>query len=133
MLDVILHCERNAFFVKVDTLYLDRNHVADRQHLRGVLNESVGYFGDMHKSVLMNADVHESAEVDDVSDSTRKLHTGCEVAHIHNVCAEHGEGETVTNVASRLFKLANDIVESRLAYFKLFANLFCSLEIDLET
>ena len=63
----------------------------------------------------MNADVHESAEVDDISDGAGENHAGFQVRNIHDITAEDRAVQLLARVAAGLFKLSDDVVERVLA------------------
>lgn len=61
----------DALFVEIDADNLDFYRFADAKRLAGMLDEAVGNFGNMHESVVMNADIHKRAEVDYVTNGSR--------------------------------------------------------------
>ena len=66
------HRKRDAFFGNVDAKHAHADDIAHRHHVARVLDEFIGKLGDVHEAVLVNANVNEGAEVDHVSDSSRK-------------------------------------------------------------
>ena len=68
------HGKADAFFLLVHVQHHDLDDVAHGENLAGVLDELVGNLGDVDKAVLMYADIHKDAEVDNVSDSAGALH-----------------------------------------------------------
>ena len=77
-----------------------------------MLHELIRKLGNVDETVLMHADIHKGAEVDDVSDGSRQDHIGLEVGHIEDIVAEDGSLEGITEVATGLFKLADNIEQS---------------------
>ena len=61
-------------FIHLQHHYL--HHVSHGHGLRGVLDEAVADLRDMHQPVLMDADIHEHAEVHHIADRPRQLHAG---------------------------------------------------------
>ena len=86
----------------------------------------------MNETVLVNADVNEHAEVNDIADSSDKLHTGLKVLDVHNVTAsEERRGKLVTEVATGLFELADDVGEGGNAYIESFADVLNAEAVSL--
>ena len=63
-----------ALFVHVQHDHF--HNVADLDHLAGMVQAPVADLGNMHQAVLMDADVHENAEVNDVAHRAGQLHAG---------------------------------------------------------
>ena len=61
------------------------HHVAHGYDLRGVADEPVAHLGDMHQAVLVDADVHEHAEIHHVADGARQHHAGGQVLNIQHI------------------------------------------------
>ena len=72
----LFHGEADALFLLVDFQHDDLDNVADGHDLRRVLDELVRHLRDVDKSILMHADVHEHAEVDDVAHRAGQHHAG---------------------------------------------------------
>ena len=70
----------------------------------------------MHKPVLMHADVHEHAEVNDVAHRAHQLHPRLEVLYLQHVLAQQHGRQLVARVASGLHQLADYILKRRLAH-----------------
>ena len=84
-----------------------------------MLDELAADLGNVHQTVLMNADVHKCAEVDDVAHRTLQGHAFLQVLHVQHVLPQQGRGQLVTGVTSGLCQLPQDIPQSRLAHGKL--------------
>ncbi len=84
----------------------------------------IRHFAYMHESVLVHADVDKRAEVDDVAHDAVEHHALAQVGYIHDVVSQNGLRHAVADVAARLLKLADDILERRLAYAELVRNCF---------
>ena len=80
-----------------------------------MLDELIAYARDVHKAVLMNADINERTEVNYVTYCTRHNHTGFERVNVENIVAKNRSIKAIADIASGLFKLFNDIVQGRLA------------------
>ena len=78
----------------------------------------------MHQPVLMDADIHEHAEVDDVPHRAGQFHAGLQILHLQHVGAEDGLGQLVTNVPSRLQQLGYDVPQCGNAYAYSLGGLF---------
>ena len=63
----------------------------------------------MHQPVLVDADVHEHAEVDDVAHRAGELHAGLQILHLQHVGAQNGAGQLVPGVPAGLHQLAHDV------------------------
>lgn len=74
-----LHCQRYtvALAVNLHDLYLDM--LVELHHLCGVSDIAVGKLGDMHKTILMHADIYKGAEVGNVRHDTWQHHALDEV------------------------------------------------------
>ena len=77
--------ERNSVLLYVNVLNSYFNNIAGFEEVGWVLNKAVGHFGNVKKSVVVNAYINETAEVNDVSYSSVKLHAGFKVVYIENV------------------------------------------------
>ena len=106
-----LHRQRDALFLRIYTEDLDPDDVPDLEHFPRVADEAVADLGNMHQAVLMNAQVHKSAEVDDVAHGAREFHTGLEVLQTHDIAAQQGLGQAVAHVAAGLAQFRNDVVQ----------------------
>ena len=100
--------------LNVNVLYSDLDDVAGLKEVGGVLNESVGHLGDVEKSVVVNTDVNEAAEVGNVSYSTVKLHIRLKILYRKNLGGEDRSGSVVTDISAGLFKLGDDVVKGGL-------------------
>ena len=72
----LLHGEADALFLFIHFQHDDLDDVADGHDLGRVLDELVRHLRDVDKSILMHADVHEHAEVDDVAHRAGQHHAG---------------------------------------------------------
>ena len=126
-----LHRQRDALLLQIDRDDADLHNVADRNYLGGMLDKAIGQLGDMHKAVLMHADIHKRTKVDDVADGALEDHVGLEVLHLHDVGAQLGRRQRVAQVASGLLQLGDDIHQRRLTHGKLLADLGDAVSLDL--
>ena len=74
------HSQRDAFACGIDFQHFHFDHIAGFHHFARVLDELIGQGGDVHQAVLMDADVHECAEVGDVGDHAFEYHADLQVA-----------------------------------------------------
>ena len=51
-------------------------NISHTQHLQRVLNIPIGNLGNVYQAVLMDADIHKNAKINDVADGTLQHHTG---------------------------------------------------------
>ena len=65
----------------------------------------------MDQTVLMNADIHKSAEVDDVADGAFQLHARFQILHPHHVGAQQRRGQFVPGIPAGLGQLRRDILQ----------------------
>ena len=73
---VLHHRQRDSLLARV---HADDGHVhdvADAHHFERVFDELFAHFGDVDQSVLMDADIHKSAEVHDIADGALELKAG---------------------------------------------------------
>ena len=89
----------------------DLHHVPDLHDLARVPDEPVRHPGDVHQSVLMDADVHERAEIDHIPYRPRQLHPGLQVLHIQHIGPQHRLRQILTGISSRLLQLAKDVLQ----------------------
>lgn len=82
--------------------------------LRGVGDEAVGELGDVDKTVLMDTDVDEDAEVGDVRHDASEFHSYDEVVEGVDIFVELEDFNLSTWVTSRLLKLGEDVTEGCL-------------------
>ena len=60
---------------------------------------------DMHQPVLMNADIHKRAKVDDIAHGSFQDHSLFQIFHLQHVRAEDRFGHLIPGIAARLFQL----------------------------
>ena len=72
----LAHGETDPLFPLVHLQHRHLHHVSHGHHLGGVPNELVSHLGDVNQAVLVDADVHKGAEVDDVANGARQHHAG---------------------------------------------------------
>ena len=94
--------------LNVNVLDANLDNIAGLEELGGMLDVLIRHLGDVKKTVVVNADINEATEVDYVTYSTLKLHTGLKVGDVKNVGGEDGRGSVVTDVTAGLFKLTDD-------------------------
>ena len=95
-----------------------------------MLDEFFRDFGNVNESVLMYADIDERTEVDDVAHDAVQDHADGKVGDVENVGMKLGHGERVAHVASRLFKLRDDVDDGGLADGKLLRELGNAVNIS---
>ena len=71
------HSQRNAFACGIDFQHFHFHHIAGFYHFTRVLDKLIGQGGDVHQTVLMDADIHERAEVGDVGDHASSIMPTC--------------------------------------------------------
>ena len=89
-----------------------------------MLDEAVGHAGDVNQAVLMHADVHEGAEVNDVAHGAGEFHAGLQILHVQHVGAQNGLGQLVAGVAAGLLQFGKNIVEGGQADAQFLRQLF---------
>ena len=65
-----------------------------------MLQVAVADLGDMHQPVLMDADVHEHAEVNDISHRAGELHSGLQILQLQHIGAQDRGGQFIAGIAS---------------------------------
>ena len=68
MLD--LHCKLNPLLFHIHTQNFHFHDIPDADDFQRMLDKTVRDLGNVHQSVLMDADIHEYAKVDDVTDGS---------------------------------------------------------------
>ena len=82
------------------------------ERFAGVFDEAVGDTADVHKSVLMYANVDERAEINHVAHRAHQFHAGLQVFDIQHVGAKDGLGQVVARVSARLLQLTQDVTQA---------------------
>ncbi len=103
------HGERDALARQVHRHHLDLDQVAGLHHFARILHELARQGGDVHQAILVNADVHESAEVGDVGDGAFEHHAGFQVLEGLHPLLEAGGAEFGTGIAARFFQFGEDV------------------------
>ena len=86
----------------------------------------------VNKSVLVYSDINENAEIDNIADSSHKLHAGLEILDLHNIAAsEERRRKFVTEVAAGFFEFADDVGKGRNADPEAAADIVESERISL--
>ena len=93
--------KRNPLFLFVHVEHDDLDDIAHGQNLARVADKLVADLGDVNQAVLMDADVHKSPKVDDISHRAGEHHTGLEVADLQYVLSEQDGRQLVARVAAR--------------------------------
>ena len=63
------HRKRDSFLVQIHIQHFYIHDIADAHHIQRMFDELLAaHLGNVYQTVLMDADIHESAEVDDVAD-----------------------------------------------------------------
>src|SRR5690606_13473507 len=85
--------EADSFSLFIQRIDPARDHVADLHEVEWGGHEVGGHFADVDQGIVLQADIHEGAEVDDVGDHPMKLHAGFQVVKGENSRAEHRTGD----------------------------------------
>ena len=83
----------------------------------------------MHQTVLMHADVHKDAEVNDVAHRAAQLHAGLQILQLQNVGPENRRGQLVARVASGLDQLLDNVEHCRNADLAITGKLLLAVEL----
>ena len=83
----------------------------------------------MHQTILMHADVHKDAEVNDVAHRAAELHAGLQILQLQNVGPEDRRGQFVARVAPWLDQLLDDIEHRRNADGAVAGKLLLAVEL----
>ena len=83
----------------------------------------------MHQAVLMHADIHKNAEVDDVSHRAAELHAGLQVLQLQNIRTQNRRGQLVSGVTPGLDKLLHNILHRRNANLTRLRQLLLAVEL----
>ena len=81
-----------------------------------MLEELVRHLGDVDQSVLVDADVHKDAEVDDISHRPGQDHTGLQVLDLQHVRPQHRLGQALPDVPAGLHQLRHHVPEGGHAH-----------------
>jgi hypothetical protein len=69
----LFHAQADAASLQIHLDDFDGHHVADADDLEGVFHITVGQLADMHQAVLLDADIHEGAEVNNIAQIIKLL------------------------------------------------------------
>ena len=94
----------------IDVQYPNFHHVAHRYDVVRTFNIAVGHLADMDQTAILQADVHEGAEIDDVENGALEFHARLQVLDAEDAFLEHrgrqifaripaGPSQTFQNVA----------------------------------
>ena len=64
------HRQADPFFDRINVQYLYIHDIPNADCFQRMLDKTVRDLGNVHQSVLMDADIHEYAKVDDVTDGS---------------------------------------------------------------
>ena len=90
--------------------------LVDADHLGRVGHKAVGQLRQVHQTVLLDAHVHETAEVRDVRHDARQLHPFVQVGQRMHIRSEGKHPDCLPQVASRLVQLRHDVGQGRHAH-----------------
>ena len=125
------HSERNALFSNVNAENAYLYGISNLNNIGGMLYELIGKLRDVNKSVLVNTNVNKCAKVDNVTHGSGQFHIGLEVLDAEDIIAQNGRRKRIADVAAGLFKLAQNILKSRLTNAELCGNVGNSLALNL--
>ena len=80
------HRQPDSLLLDIRLDHLDLDNVADFHDLRGVLHKlALLHAGDVHEAVLVYADVHKGAEVNDISHGAAEYHAGLQILNLQHI------------------------------------------------
>ena len=74
-----------------------------------MLDKFIADLRNVYQTVLVDADIHEHAEVDDVADSAGEHHARLQILHVQHVGAQDGSGQVVPHVPTGLQQLLHHV------------------------
>ena len=101
--------QTDALAVDVDVHDFDLDHLPGADDFARVGNELLAHRGDVHQTVLVDADVDEGAEGGDVGDRALEDHAGGEVGDFFHAFAEFRGGEFGARVAAGFVQFGDDV------------------------
>ena len=104
--------------------------IAHGHHLGGVLDELIAHLRDVYQPVLVHADVHEHAEVDDVPHRAGEDHAGLQVLHFQHVRAEDGLRQLIADVPPRFQQLGYDVPQGGDAHADFLCRFFFPISAE---
>lgn len=99
------HRQRDSFLGQIDIEHLDIYNIANTHCLERVLDEFVGNLGDVHQSVLMDANIHKHAKINDISNCALQDHIGLEILHLKDITSQDGLWHVFARVPCGLLEL----------------------------
>ena len=99
---------------QVDADHRHFNHIADVDHLKGVSYIPVGHFRNVDQAILLDANVHKSAKVDDVAHSAPQAHSNLQILYLEHVSAQHRRRQVIAGVAAGAGQPIEDVDQGRL-------------------
>ncbi len=94
----------------------DLDDIPHLQHLAGVLHPAVCHLGNVDQAVLVNADVHKYAEVDDIAHGAQEHHAGLQILDVQHILAQNGLLQLLPWVPTGLLQLSGNVQQGGLAH-----------------
>ena len=92
----------------------DPDHIAYFHGLTGVLELTLAHLRNVDQSVLMDANIHKHAEVNDISYCAGQNHTGFQILDLQHILAENGRRQLITGISAGFAQLLGNVDECRL-------------------
>ena len=109
----LAHRQADAAFLLIDAKHPNRYSVANGDHIHRMLDEFVAQLRDMNEPVVLDADIDESAEVDDVAHRAMKLHARLQILDAQHIRVEDRSRQLFARVAARALKAVQDVAKRR--------------------
>ena len=73
---------------QVDVKDLNLEMLVEVHHLGGIVNSPISHLADMHKAILMHADIDEGTEGGDIGHDARQHHAGLHILDTGDILVE---------------------------------------------
>ena len=95
------------------------HRVSHRDDVQRMFHVPVRQLGNVHESVLADANVDEGAEVDDVAHRAHEAHARLQIVQVQDVRAQRGRRQVFPRIPPRTAQGCNDVLEGRLPHLQL--------------
>ncbi len=89
-------------------IHCEHAHLHDLPNLyygQRIADKAVGHLRDMHEAILLDANIHKRAEVDDIAHRALQHHPLFQVFQLQHVLAQNRFRQAIARVESRLFQV----------------------------
>ena len=120
----INHGQLNPVTFSIDPVNPDLKDVADGYNFAGVGDPALHHLGNMDQAILVQADIDESAEINDVANDTFQLIARMQIFQREDVMPQHWSVKLFTVIAQWLGNRFNHVLQRIYVRVQLFCGFF---------